>query len=931
MKNASRLLAMLLAVAMFAAVAFTVSAFEDVKVSDDCYTAVNTLVSLDVIKGKTETTFAPEDAVTREQMAALMSRLYTTVATEGGDNYTPFTDLDDPYYNYVISWCYDAGVINGTTPSTFEPKANIMLQDAVTMACRLLGYEDLTYPLGYITKGRLIGLLDGLEGVAYDKELTRGETAILLYNALDADGAELIRENRVTWYYDKNGNGYPVADAYDRNFQIALDVYNFKTETYQIVGTESFNLAGFAKATEDSYHLVELDSKGQAVANNHFFMDFEDLMIAEDTNGDANIMAHLEILYKGDTLDAQDTVVLSSVIKSNLNATNEVSVYFKKDNTTGKMVAQDDKIAIDGKAYEADEYVFVMDANGVISDWDYTVDDEDTNEDESVNLATIAPVFYQEDQKDEGKYAQIVADLDNDGDVDAVLFFPMTLQEVTGLTSKGVYTLKDLNTNTTEKYDTQDEDCKLVIVAEDVAKNDYVLTYQVGPYTYIEEVLEPVITKVTKKSTTKYTLATGDVVTFAKANNPLVGNDLTGNTLALDGEEIALYIVNDKIVYTDSADAIGYTPYNYAFVVNKADEETSVDTEDGTIEIVYNLIAFINGKAVTIPTSEDYSTKGSYIKSMVTIIDIKDGKYILEPGIKVKDADYEELIDGNDSTITYNRYSKVYKINGKTVLLDANSEFYVQTNNAAQEYESIKRYTMTNTPTTALENQKLDAAIIRKNFDENDKVESYTLVVAYTTVDPDNTFASGTGYADHRIVLEKGLTLDDKGASYATYELLNPVTGAIESVVDDTVEVNDVSAIDIGAVVTIKSSGKVSVAANTTGVATGLHADMKMKQIARVLNDNLVTLYSGNAMGGEISQEIVLNGAKIVVLDYNEEEELEIEVTDDYSELAGKVIRAYTESGMNYKPYYFVVLPYEWVEGDFADLSAYEEDPAYNA
>ena len=39
MKNASRLLAMLLAVAMFAAVAFTVSAFEDVNVEDDCYTA----------------------------------------------------------------------------------------------------------------------------------------------------------------------------------------------------------------------------------------------------------------------------------------------------------------------------------------------------------------------------------------------------------------------------------------------------------------------------------------------------------------------------------------------------------------------------------------------------------------------------------------------------------------------------------------------------------------------------------------------------------------------------------------------------------------------------------------------------------------------------------------------------------------------------
>lgn len=926
--------ALLMAVIMLAVAAFSVSAFDDVTVEDACFDAVNTLTSLEVIKGKTETTFAPDDLVTREQMAALMSRLYTTICFENGTNESPFTDLDDPYYNSAIAWCYDAGVINGTTPSTFEPKGNIIYQDALTMACRLLGYTDLTYPLGYITKARLIGLTEDLDGVAYDKELTRGEVAILLYNTLNADGATVIKENKVKYY-----NGYPILEAVERNFNIALDVYNFKTETYLIVGTENFNLDGYNKAGETSFELAYVDTDSDVVSTTSTEMEFEELQLSEDLNGDDYILGYAEILYKGDELDNAKTVILSTVFSSNYDVDADISVYYKK-NASNKLVAQTDKITIDGKNYKVEEKVYTVDNNGEISAI-------------AADSLDDVKVFFQTDSAAEGKYAQKAIDVDKDGEVDYVMFFPMSLQKVTGLTAKGVYTLKPIRTNgSNQAFDTTDEDCTLIIDAE-VAKNDYVLTYTYGPFTVIAETLDPVVTtvsKVTGTSNKKYTLATGDVVTFAEDNNPILGDGLT-DALTVSNDEVVLYIVNDKVVYNASADSINYTPYTYAYIVSKGDDETSVDTEDGTIETVHNLIAFMNGKAVTIPTSEDYASDAnwaSYEKKLVTVIKIKDGKYVLESGAKMKDAydsskqeGYE--IDVAGGTLTYDKYSKTYKITSGsksyTTLLDANSEFYVQTNKNGK-YDSIKRYTMANTPTTSLDSVSLSDGIIRVNY-VNEKPSSYTLVVAIA-IDNDGTFATSTDYTNYRIVLESGLTLDKNGMSYAAYEVLNPVTGAVESIVDDSVETDSVANIT-GAIVVQKSNGAVSVqsAVNEAFSSSDVNRKIGLIQVADggIINDGaLATFYksknSNDILTGSTGSELVLGSCKVVVLSYNDDDELEVEVTDDYDEMDGKVCRIYTNYDMSLKAYYIVVVPYEWAkDAGFTNLEAYDEyDPAdFNA
>ncbi len=935
-------LALLMAVIMLAVAAFSVSAFEDVTVEDACFEAVNTLTALEVIKGKTETLFAPDDLVTREQMAALMSRLYTTIVFENGTNESPFTDLDDPYYNSAIAWCYDAGVIYGTTPSTFEPKGNIIYQDALTMACRLLGYNDLTYPLGYITKARLIGLTENLDGVAYDKELTRGEVAILLYNTLNADGASVIKENKVKYY-----SGYPILETVERNFNIALDVYNFKTETYQIVGTEEFNLDGYNKASETSFELAYVDTENDIVSSTSVEMEFEELQLSEDLNGDDYILGYLDILYKGDALDSAKTVILNSVFTSNYEADAEVSAYYKKDSTTNKLKIVDDKITIDGKNYKVDEKVYNVAADGKISAV-AKLSDTDT------------PVFYQEDSTVVGKYAQKVLDVNKDGEVDYVMFFPMSLQEVTNVTTKGSYTLKNVWTGAKTTHDMSDEDDLYFIFAEDCAKNDYVLTYEYGPFTVVAEVLEPITATVSKITGTqtastnnkKYTLSTGDVVADALANNPILGTGFNFGVTKPSTDEYSLYIVNDRIVYSEDAGSIGYTPYTYAFIINKGDEETSVDPDDGTVETVYNLIAYINGKAVTIPTDKDYTASAnwtSYYRQLVTVEKIKNGKYVLDASVKAKqpavDADssgafeegegYELALSGAE--LTYDKYTKTYKIKAGskyyTTLLDANSELYIKKLDAAGNYDGVKCYTMANTPTTSLDKVNLDDCIIRINYGSNGKPSSYALVVAIAT-DNNGTFATSTDYTNYRIVLDRGLTIDDEGKSYAAYEVLNPVTGAVESLVDDYSEIDTIVGLpEIGAIVVQKANGNVveqSAWNATFSHSTSISTAIGLIQVADegVINDSFVTFYnaknSTELVAGTTASELILGSAKVVVLSINDDDEIEVEVTDDYSEMNGKVCRIYTNGDMSYKAYYIVVVPEEWAsDAGFTNLEAY--------
>jgi len=79
-----------------------------------------------IVTGKTETTFAPLDNITREQMCALIVRFatYENITLKADGEAENFTDADkiSGYAKEAVTACQKAGLVNGMGDGTFAPK-----------------------------------------------------------------------------------------------------------------------------------------------------------------------------------------------------------------------------------------------------------------------------------------------------------------------------------------------------------------------------------------------------------------------------------------------------------------------------------------------------------------------------------------------------------------------------------------------------------------------------------------------------------------------------------------------------------------------------------------------------------------------------------------------------------------------------------------
>lgn len=117
--------------------------FSDVKSGDWFAPAVTALADAGVISGFSDGTFRPYDTVTRAQFAALLARAVQPpqVFVE------PFQDVysTDWFYGSVAS-LYQAGLILGTSSTTFSPNRSIDRQQTCTLLMRALAYRLQSQP-----------------------------------------------------------------------------------------------------------------------------------------------------------------------------------------------------------------------------------------------------------------------------------------------------------------------------------------------------------------------------------------------------------------------------------------------------------------------------------------------------------------------------------------------------------------------------------------------------------------------------------------------------------------------------------------------------------------------------------------------------------------------------------------------------------------
>ena len=193
MKNLKKVLALVLAFAcaftMFAGAAFTDQA--DIKVDSD---VVDTLVSLGVIEGFEDGSFQPNGTVTRAQMAKMIYVLRTgnSDASAYNDDKTSFTDIGTHWARGYIKYCQSLNIIAGKSNTKFCPNDKVTAQEAAKMLLVTLGYNAEKAGLtgaGWASKTNALadenGLLEDVN-TSFTAACPRQYAAQLIYNAIDA-------------------------------------------------------------------------------------------------------------------------------------------------------------------------------------------------------------------------------------------------------------------------------------------------------------------------------------------------------------------------------------------------------------------------------------------------------------------------------------------------------------------------------------------------------------------------------------------------------------------------------------------------------------------------------------------------------------------------------------------------------------------------
>ena len=82
------------------------------------YPGIQYCVTHGIMGGMGDGTFAPTGTTTRAQIVQILYNLEGTPAVSGT---TPFTDLTANWYKPAILWAYQNNVVAGTSPTTFDP------------------------------------------------------------------------------------------------------------------------------------------------------------------------------------------------------------------------------------------------------------------------------------------------------------------------------------------------------------------------------------------------------------------------------------------------------------------------------------------------------------------------------------------------------------------------------------------------------------------------------------------------------------------------------------------------------------------------------------------------------------------------------------------------------------------------------------------
>lgn len=171
--------------------------FTDISDSRVSQTAA-VLDALGIMQGVGGGSFAPGKALTRAQFCKLAVTAMGVTDVSPYASYTIFPDVKHshwaaPYINAAVRHpeLKEKSIIRGYADGSFGPDKIVSYGEVCTMLLRMLGYkeEDVGpfWPADYIAQAQAIGLTDGVTITDARAAVKRGDAAVLLLNALNAD------------------------------------------------------------------------------------------------------------------------------------------------------------------------------------------------------------------------------------------------------------------------------------------------------------------------------------------------------------------------------------------------------------------------------------------------------------------------------------------------------------------------------------------------------------------------------------------------------------------------------------------------------------------------------------------------------------------------------------------------------------------------
>ncbi|MBQ3901356.1 MAG: S-layer homology domain-containing protein, partial [Clostridia bacterium] len=112
--------------------------FKDVKPGKWYTEAVDYVYTYELMNGMTDDTFAPNADMSRAMLVTVLWRAEGSPAPKGS---APFTDLKAGWYKDAVAWAYENKIVNGITETSFAPDSSVTREQIAAIFYRFAGFK----------------------------------------------------------------------------------------------------------------------------------------------------------------------------------------------------------------------------------------------------------------------------------------------------------------------------------------------------------------------------------------------------------------------------------------------------------------------------------------------------------------------------------------------------------------------------------------------------------------------------------------------------------------------------------------------------------------------------------------------------------------------------------------------------------------------